>query len=1317
LLLAGATPAAAHNGRLALAFPMAPITVDGDLSDWPAGAVPYPIRLTEYGLRPADPSDCEAYFLVGYSGPANSLYLAVEVHDQSVVVGPPGADQWNTADGCEVTVDYRQHGEGSEPLQQYVYGATASGSATPGHEAAAEVAWVHGDGCHRYEWRVDLGAVSQGAFAARPGQSLGLDVAVTDQDADSSFTWLAWGKGVAKYLSASRMGDVVLVASDAGVGRLRGWTRRKGTDQPIAGRTIHVRGAGEEPWVHLETDADGNYAAELPTGQYLVDLGPGVVPAVRAAVRAGHDTEVTFPLPPAAGRRVAAGPGHRVEAGHGLRQGPWHSLSPVDGLPGNTVRAVLQGRDGYLWIGTESGLSRFDGRYLVNYDRGDGLVADEVRCLAQDTSGVVWIGTSRGLSRFDGHSFTTFADPEGLPSDEVRALASDAAGHLWIGTDAGLAEYDSWDFTSYARAEGLPGSQVRSLALDSRGGLWMGVWGRGASRYDGRGFATLTSADGLLDNQVRPILEDRDRSIWIGTESGLSRWDGQTFRHYTHADGLPDSKVWSLFQDRSGDLWVGTENGGASRFDGSRFVTFTSRDGLAGDWVWSFAEDREGVLWVATAGGVSRFDARFATYTTDDGLPHNTTNALIQDRRGDLWLATGLGTAGGLARYDGQSWHRYTAADGLPHSEAWAVLEDRGGGIWVGTSRGVARFDGSTFSSMGLTPGLVNGQVTALAEDGEGAIWIATATSGAVRYAAGQATRYTAADGLAHNRVLNLAVDRRGGVWLTTLGGGVSRFDGHAFTTLSRAEGLASDTVWAAAEDGDRLWLGTPNGLCRYQDGRFTTYTTADGLAGNRVRALLVDSAGQLWAGTDAGLSRFDGQVFQTLLRRDGLASNGVRALLQARDGAIWVGTMGGTTRYETSVSPPPVVLTDVITDGRQGPLSAVELRTTQDYLAFEFTGISFKTRPEAMVYRYRLQGHDPGWRVTRSGRAEYGNLESGRYTFEVEAVDRDLAYSPVPARAEVRVRPAYGRLITGAALALALALITWQAAAIVRGHRRLRRAHDDLELRVEERTTELRAAQDQLVMQEKMASLGSLVAGVAHEINNPVGAVNSAADVSTRCLAMLLEALDQAGSLEELRASSRFARALELLEQNNRITLTGTERIRQIVGTLRSFARLDQAELQRADLHEGLDSTLALLHYQLKGRIRVVKEYGDLPRIYCYPQELNQVFMNLLSNAIHAIGESEGEIRIATRADGDRVLVTIADTGGGIAPEIRRRIFDPGFTTKTQGVGTGLGLAISYRIVARHHGEIRLDSEVGRGSTFTVVLPRHLHQLLGRPA
>jgi signal transduction histidine kinase len=257
----------------------------------------------------------------------------------------------------------------------------------------------------------------------------------------------------------------------------------------------------------------------------------------------------------------------------------------------------------------------------------------------------------------------------------------------------------------------------------------------------------------------------------------------------------------------------------------------------------------------------------------------------------------------------------------------------------------------------------------------------------------------------------------------------------------------------------------------------------------------------------------------------------------------------------------------------------------------------------------------------------------------------------------------------------------------------------------LEDALKQLRETQQQLVMREKMASLGNLVAGVAHEINNPVGAVKSAADTSERSIELVCRAIQDRPDLDDARNDKKLETALEILRNNNELTLTASDRIAEIVRSLKNFARLDEAEFQEANLHEGLDSTLTLLHHVLKRHINVVKKYGDLPPVQCYPNQLNQVFMNVLSNAEQAI-EGEGTITIVTERRGDTVSVKISDDGAGIPSDELKRIFDPGFTTKGVGVGTGLGLSISYNIVEKHGGNIVAESEPGRGTTITITIP-----------
>lgn len=279
----------------------------------------------------------------------------------------------------------------------------------------------------------------------------------------------------------------------------------------------------------------------------------------------------------------------------------------------------------------------------------------------------------------------------------------------------------------------------------------------------------------------------------------------------------------------------------------------------------------------------------------------------------------------------------------------------------------------------------------------------------------------------------------------------------------------------------------------------------------------------------------------------------------------------------------------------------------------------------------------------------------------------------------------------------------------LAEAHERLQRLNETLELRVQERTAELqrtnrelRETHAQLVQSGKMAALGKLVAGIAHEINTPIGAIYSAQNSLKRAVSRLKAILEGGDAPPDVVA---IEKSMDAIETTHGVIEAGARDVAEIVKRLRSFARLDEAERQIADIHECLEETLALIQHELRDGVEVVKTYGEIPRVACYPGRLNQVFLNLLYNACQAI-EGEGTLSIGTRVVGEEIHVEIRDSGVGISKENLEKVFDPGFTTKGVGVGTGLGLSICYQIIQDHKGRIDVVSEPGRGSAFTVVLP-----------
>lgn len=271
-----------------------------------------------------------------------------------------------------------------------------------------------------------------------------------------------------------------------------------------------------------------------------------------------------------------------------------------------------------------------------------------------------------------------------------------------------------------------------------------------------------------------------------------------------------------------------------------------------------------------------------------------------------------------------------------------------------------------------------------------------------------------------------------------------------------------------------------------------------------------------------------------------------------------------------------------------------------------------------------------------------------------------------------------------------------------------LEKAHQQLE----QTHYQLQTTQTQLIQSEKMASLGNLVAGVAHEINTPIGAVGSMHDTLRRAVDKIHTTVDNDCANAKCPSRPDISKYLNVIDDANKVITSGVDRVSSIVRKLRSFARLDEAELKTVDIHDGIEDTLTLIHHETKHGITIEKNFGNLPPLPCYPGQLNQVFLNLLVNACQAMN-GNGEITIITRQKDDLVYITIIDRGPGISEDCIGRIFDPGYTTKGVGVGTGLGLSICYQIIKSHHGEIKVTSKRGEGTTFTIILPTELDKIL----
>jgi signal transduction histidine kinase/ligand-binding sensor domain-containing protein len=1021
-----------------------------------------------------------------------------------------------------------------------------------------------------------------------------------------------------------------------------------------------------------------------------------------------------YPLVP--DKVVPAGPG----------EGHWRTFDASDGMYNASTGAVLQDREGYLWFGGDAGLFRYngttsdmvvpfgslmEGAWLAQDRDGNpwfftregvfrydgrtmapftGLPSKRVSAMLQDRDSTFWFGTDEGVFRYDGKTILPFT---GLPGKRVSAMFQDRDGTLWFGTDEGMFIYDGKAVTF---CNGLPGRRVSTVFQDRGGTLWFGT-GPQVVRYDDRAFTTLNT--GLADT-VWSVLQDRDGNLWFGSQAGVSRYDGKAFTAFTDR---PTRWQPAMFQDRDGNLWFGSWGHGVSRYDGKAFTTFTTQDGLAGNNASSVLQDQDGSIWFATNAGASRYDGNTsATFTTSDGLPGDEIQSVVQDQQGRLWLTF---RSGELCRYDGRSFATYTAEDAqLPQY----LLEDRQGNLWSTLGAGGAlRFDGRTATAFTAEDGLAAGLSRAILEDRDGTLWFGG--KGTVSRCSGETfTTFTTRDSLPQDAIMSIAQDPLGRIWLGTYGNsGLLRYDGGIFRTLGRQDGLAADRVWGILPDKTGyLWLGTyGGGLCRY-DGQ--TYTTVQDLpASFFMAACLADREGNLWFGTDGGgLVRYDGQVFQTLERRDGLAGNVVRSIVQDQDGSFWIGCSGGLTHFRPSrASPPRVFLDAVIADRRYERAAEVVVPSTAELVVFEFHAMSFKTRSGGMVYRYRLRGYDPDWRTTREERAAYPDLPRGTFTFEVQAVDRDLVYSEQPATVALRVRVPYERLAWLAALALALAGIAGQTARVVRRDRRLHKANLSLsesnqalsaankELfqvnrQLEETNARLEAANQQV--QEATRRKSDFLARMSHDLRTPMNAIIG----YTRLLLRKLQ--DQ--------IDERQYRNLENI-QTSAHNLLGL--INEILDLSRVEAGRVEVHPQQVELAQLAGECAAAIEPLVGPQVEFRRQLNQVPSIRTDPEILRKVLMNLLGNAVKYT--RQGNVTLSLKPVAGGVELSVADTGVGIPAEDLPYIFEEFRQVARQGSaeqeGTGLGLAIAKKSVELLGGTIRVESQPDRGTTFTLRL------------
>jgi ligand-binding sensor domain-containing protein/signal transduction histidine kinase len=1008
-----------------------------------------------------------------------------------------------------------------------------------------------------------------------------------------------------------------------------------------------------------------------------------------------------------------------------------------EGLASNNVISISEDLNGNLWFGTwGEGVSKYDGNFFTHFSIKEGLSNKFVMSILADKRGNLWFGTYGGgvfrLSR-DGKFFTDFTNKEGLAGNVVFSILEDTQGNLWFGTWNGLSKYDGRSFTNYNVKEGLGNNIINSIAEDKKGNLWIGS-NNGVVKYNGKTFTSFTENEGLSNNNVRSIIEDNRGDLWFGTGGGgatrLSQ-DGNYFTHYTEKEGLSNMNVLSILEDRSGNLWFGTSGGGIARLsrDGRSFTHFTDKEGLSGNFVGPMLEDRNGNLWIGTSGGgVSKFDGiSFTHFTVKEGLSNNNVTTIAEDKNGNLWFGSGNGGVSRLG-WDGKYFTQFTGNEGFPSIYILSLITDKGGNLWFGTyGYGLKRYDGKFLTNI-------------------------------------NSDRFDPTN----NAVLSISEDRNGNIWYGTDGAGVSKYDGKVITKFIDNEDVSNKTVNAILEDRNgNLWFGMAGGglTLLSRDGKFfTLFTEKDGLCSDYVYSILEDKSGNLWFGTRFGLSmmsraklaEISGNIelrnakapevlFKNYRYEDGFLGIGCSSICEDKNGTIWFGATDRLTAYhppaggenEDTVAP-NIQLTgidlfnekiawaflekkkdstlilgngillsnfkfDSTTKWFSLPMN-LSLAYNNNYLTFNFVGVTMNS-PRKVKYRYKMEGLDKNWSaVTSRTDAPYGNLPQGTYTFKVKAMNSD-GYWSKEYHYTFTIRPPWWKTWWAYALYLFAVIgsiwyyIKWREKSL-KTRQRL------LEQKVDERTHELKETQSQLVQQEKLASLGALTAGIAHEIKNPLNFVNNFAELNNE----LIDELENSKDEEERKE------LFQTIKQNlSKINEHG-KRADSIVKNMLEHSRTGAGEKQPTDINKLCDEYLNLAYHGMRAGVKdfncnIERHFAEnLPKLNIVPQDISRVLLNLINNAFYAIKDKPDATLIMTTmtimTTIPSLIIKIKDNGPGIPESIKQKIFEPFFTTKPAGSGTGLGLSLSFDIIKAHGGRIEVDSKENEYTEFKITLP-----------
>lgn len=1047
----------------------------------------------------------------------------------------------------------------------------------------------------------------------------------------------------------------------------------------------------------------------------------------------------------------------------------------------NVIKKIYEDEKYNLWITTAHGLNVLDRKtnqfshFFQEENNENSLSHNHLTEIIGDEHGNIWIGTLEGyLNKYNPTTkeFTSYPPPICVKDStkkikDINYLYFDKEDRFWIGFLTGqVVEFDVKKET-YQQSEKLTfNTEIWSIKEDKYNNFWIGTDGEGLKLYDKKTgiiqqfVYDKNDATSISNNTIWSITEDNEGNLLIGTDGGLNILNLQQFQknqavfHSIQYDpmnvyGLKSDFIRYIYHDSTTNItWLGNTETGIDIWDRDiqQFTHYHANGKMSNDGainilnnqvVWSIWDDGEDDTWIGTSLGLNRLNRQTGQVTFHSTSKENSNSAtrarywnILQENKNTYWVGTSTGLNKMSLDETGHptfQLYRGTGADTISSMSIRSMGKDNKGNFWVGTNKGLNLFDPinnkfqSFYHDEKNPQTLSNHYIRSTLQDKKDRLWIATSEGlNLYNYDSQTFTYYlhipSDSSSISHSKTRCLLEDSQGQLWIGTSGGlnkMIEQNNQITFEYYTEEDGLPNNIVYAIEEDDDgHIWISSNHGLSRFDPvlETFTNFTVDDGLQDFEFNSntYFKNKKGELFFGGVNGFNVFHPKAIQ----RD---TSYTKVILTE-------------FRLNNEILPPQEtdILPCHVQFAQQINLNYDDILFSIKYAALSYSGNTDKQ------YAYFLKGWDKNWNnVGSRNTATYTNIPHGTYEFQVKSANKNGEWNTKPTTITINIEPAFWQTRTFQILLL-LSVCCVIYYFYKRRIRKLQERQAKLEIRVRERTEELyikneklakanidiKNTQAQLLQSEKMASLGQLTAGIAHEINNPINFVAAnvhALKLDFKDIQLLLDKIKQlslngnaqqeleqlVGLYKEIDADYLKEEIIPLINGIEK----GAKRTQNIVTSLRTFSRNANDEFAKADLHEGLESTLTILNSQFRDRINLHKNYGNIPLVHCQMGKINQVFLNIINNAIHAI-EGEGDMFIRTEKVGQEVLIHIRDTGTGIEEKYLNSIFDPFFTTKEVGAGTGLGLTISYNIVEQHQGKIEVYSRVGAGTEFVITLP-----------